>query len=104
MKRTWKVTLAAILTLIGGIVGIVYGAFALLGTGVVAELTGLGWLTGIGGGLLALGILALIGAILMFKRKVWGYCLFAAICAMFPIIPLGVAAIIFVVMGKREFA
>ena len=101
MKRTWKVTLAAILTLIGGIFGIAAGSGA---TGVLASLTGFGWATGMAAVFLALGILAIIGAILMFKRKVWGFCLFGAICAMFPVVPLGVVAIIFVVMGKKEFA
>jgi len=104
MERTWKATTAGILTIIGGICGIVAGAAALGLTAVIGELTGLFGFTGIGGGLLALGIIALIGGIMTLKRKVWGFALAGAICAMFPLVPLGVLAIIFVAMGRKEFA
>jgi len=103
MQRTWKATTAGILTIIGGIVGIVAGGIALLGTGLASMLTGFEWLSGIGGGFLALRIIALIAGIMTLKRRAWGFCLAGAICAMFPIIPLGVMAIIFVSMAKREF-
>ena len=104
MERTWKTKTAGILTIIGGITGIVFGAAALVGTGIIAALTGFDWMAGIGGGLLALGIIALIGGIMTLKRKVWGFALAGAICAMFPLVPLGVLAIIFVSMGRKEFA
>jgi len=103
MKRTWKVTLAGILTIIGGIFGIIAGAAALGLTAVIAELTGLFGFSGIGGGFLALGIIALIGGIMMLKRKIRGLALAGAICAMFPLVPLGIVAIIFVSMGMKEF-
>jgi hypothetical protein len=103
MGKTWKGTTAGIMTLIGGILGIVFGAFAVMGTAIASMLTGFEWLAGIGGGLLALGIIALIAGIMTLKRKAWGFCLAGAICAMFPIVPLGVLAIIFVAMAKREF-
>jgi hypothetical protein len=103
MGRTWKGTTAGILTIIGGIVGIVAGGIAIMGTGLASMLTGFEWLAGIGGGFLALGIIALIAGIMTLKRKVWGFCLAGAICAMFPIVPLGVLAIIFVAMAKKEF-
>jgi len=95
---------AGILTIIGGIFGIVAGAFALGATTALAALTGMFGLEAIGGGLLALGIVALIGGIFTLKRKVWGFSLAGAICAMFPCIPLGVLAIIFVSMGRKKFA
>jgi len=104
MERTWKATTAGIMTIIGGIIGIVAGAAALGLTAVIGELTGLFGFTGIGGGFLALGIIALIGGIMMLKRKVWGFALAGAICAIFPIVPLGILAIIFVSMGRKEFA
>jgi hypothetical protein len=105
MERTWKPTTAGILTIIGGIFGIVAGAFAttisaLIGT--LAEMPGLGAM--IGAPLLGIGIVALIGGIYTMKRKAWGFALTGAILALFPIIPLGVLAIIFVSMGKKEFA
>ena len=104
MERTWKGTTAGILTIIGGIVGIIFGSFAIFGTTLAAALTGFAWIGAIGGGLLALGIVALIGGISTMKRKTWGLALVGAICALFPIVPLGVMAIIFVTMGKSEFA
>ena len=94
---------AGILTIIGGIIGIVAGAIALGVTAAVAALTGMFGLEGIGGGLLALGIIALIGGIFILRRKVWGFSLTSAICAMFPCVPLGVLAIIFVSIGKKKF-
>ena len=103
MERTWKTKTAGILTIIGGIVGIVAGTLALGITTVAAEITGLFGLGAIGGGFLALGIIALIGGIMMLKRKIRGLALAGAICAMFPLIPLGIVAIIFVSMGMKEF-
>ena len=95
---------AGILSIIGGIVGIVVGAIALGATTLVAAITGMFGLGAIGGGLIALGIVALIGGIFALRRKAWGFALAGAICAMFPIIPLGVLAIIFVSIGRKAFA
>ena len=104
MERTWKGTTAGVLTIIGGIFGIASGAIVLgFGTAFTFGIPGLELLAGIGGGLLALGILALIGGITTLRRKVWGFSLAGAIFAMFPIIPLGVISIIFVSMAKKEF-
>ena len=105
MERTWKPTTAGILTIIGGIFGIVVGAFATTISeliGIFAGMPGLGAM--IGAPLIGIGIVALIGGIYTMKRKVWGFALTGAILALFPIIPLGVLAIIFVSMGKKEFA
>jgi len=104
MEKTWKGTTAGILTIIGGIVGIIAGALALAATTIAAALTGMFGLEAIGGGLLAMGIIALIAGIVTMRRKLWGFALAGAILAMFPIIPLGVLAIIFVSMGKKEFS
>ncbi len=104
MERTWKVTTAGILTIIGGIAGIVAGTIALGITAIAAEFIGWFGLGAIGGGFLALGIIALIGGIMMLKRKVWGFALTGAICALFPLVPIGILAIIFVSKGRKEFA
>ena len=105
MERTWKVTTAGILTIIGGITGIVAGTIALGITAVAAEFIGWFGLGAIGGGFLALGIISLIGGIMMLKRKgPWGFALVGAICALFPLVPIGILAIIFVSKGRKEFA
>ena len=107
MEKTWRGTWGGILAIIGGCFGIGVGAYvATIGTlaGAFAALPGFEWIGAIGGGLLALGIIALIGGIITLKRKAWGFALTGAICALFPIVPLGILAIIFVLMGRREFA
>ena len=95
---------AGISSIIGGIVGIVAGAIALGITALAAQITGMFGLEAIGGGFLALGIIALIGGIVTLRRKAWGLALAGAICALFPVVPLGIFAIIFVSMGRKKFA
>ena len=105
MERTWKGTTAGILTIIGGIFGIGAGAvFAALGTAFLAGIPGMELMAGIGAGIIGIGVVALIAGIFTLRRKSWGFALAGAILALFPIIPLGVLAIIFVSMGKNEFA
>jgi hypothetical protein len=55
-----------------------------------------------GGLLLALGILAVTGGISAIKKKGFGLSLAGAICAL-PTGLLGILAVIFVALGKREF-
>jgi len=121
MERTWKGTTAGILTIIGGCVGIGIGAlialFAMplgmigamaggLGEAAIGGLLGgLGGIIGmIGAGIIGLGIVALIGGIYALRRRIWGFALTGAILATFCMAPLGVLAIIFVSMGKKEFS
>lgn len=104
MEKTWKPTTAGILSIIGGIIAIAFGAiFATIGTAFLYGIPGLEIMGGIGGGIIALGVIALIGGIMALKRKAWGFALTGAIFACFPVIPLGILAIIFVAMGKSEF-
>ena len=105
MERTWKGTTAGVLTIIGGICGIAIGAIiATLGSAFLWGIPGLELIAGIGGGIIAIGVIALIGGIFTLRRQSWGFALAGAILALFPIIPLGVLAIIFVSMGKDEFS
>ena len=105
MERTWKGTTAGILTLIGGIAGIAVGAvLVIFGAEFLAGIAGMDLMAGIGAGLFAFGITALIAGIFTLRRKSWGFALAGAILALFPIVPLGVLAIIFVSMGKKEFS
>jgi len=55
-----------------------------------------------GGCVGVLGIVALTGGISSIRRKSFGLSLAGAICAL-PSVPLGVLAVIFVALGKREF-
>jgi hypothetical protein len=118
MEKTWKPKTAGILSIIGGSFGIGAGAWVTLMGGWGMNGWGMhgpgmygmygpgmfGWVAALGGGLLALGIIALIGGIITLRRKAWGFALASAICALFPVVPLGILAIIFVSMGRKEFA
>ncbi len=115
--RTWKGTTAGILTIIGGVIGIgaagCVGCIAtgtgIAGLGLNAIFPGLGVpIAALGAGLLALSVtlvvLAIVGGTSALARKRWGLALTGAICACFPVIPIGVLAIIFVALAKNEFS
>ncbi len=121
MERTWKPTTAGILTIIAGCLGIGGGALITLvamplglggaiagGLGEAAIGALLGGFAGIigmiGAGIIGVGIVALIGGIYALRRRIWGFALAGAILATICTMPLGVLAIIFVSMGRREFA
>jgi len=57
----------------------------------------------IGGCVGILGIIAIVGGVSAIRRKRFGLSLAGAICAL-PSAPLGVLAVIFVALGKREFS
>jgi len=120
MERTWKPTTAGILSIIAGAVGIGGGILiALFGgiLGLVSALVGSlgeilvsGFLGGLGGiigmigaAAIGLGTVAIIGGIFALRRRVWGLALTGAILATSSMPVLGVLAIIFVSMGRREF-
>jgi len=56
----------------------------------------------IGGLILVLGIIAIAGGFSAIRRKSFGLALAGAICAL-PSVILGILAVIFVSLGKREF-
>jgi hypothetical protein len=103
MRKTWKSTAAGILTICGGIPGIVFGR-TIVTTGETWPL--IPAMAAIGGGLIALGVVAVVGGVYALRRRLWGLALAGAICALFPfvVVPVGVLAIIFVSLGKKEFA
>jgi hypothetical protein len=106
----------------GGILSIVAGAFEMTFGAVVTALTMSGVIPGVfhrgrfdihimpsftylGVPLLVLGIIAIVGGISALRRKGFGLSLAGAICALpSPILViLGILAVIFVALGKREF-
>ena len=92
------ITLAAIPL---GLVGAMAGAIKELGiiSGLLAGLAGVI----IGAGLIGVGAVAVVGGIYALKRRLWGFALAGTILATICSTPLGVLAIIFVSLGKREF-
>ncbi len=61
------------------------------------------WAIVVGGLLLVLGIIAIIGGVSAIRRNSFGLSLAGAICALIPLNLLGLLAVIFVSLGKREF-
>ena len=104
MEKTWKPTTAGILTIIAGIGGIVVGAFVATIGAFAGALSGLAGFGAIGAPLIGIGVVALIGGIYAMRRRAWRFALTGAILAAICMAPLGILAIIFVAMGKREFA
>jgi hypothetical protein len=116
----------------GGILSIIVGAFEVIGGGMMVALISLRialrpWLSSfwpgvpgawheyswavvpiwpmiiMGGVLLVLGIIAIVGGVSAIRRKIFGLSLAGAICALIPLNLLGLLAVIFVSLGKREF-
>ena len=111
MEKTWKPATAGVLGIIAGIVGVIFGiVLAALGTtgGGILAIFGLPALGGIVAGAAAipliLGIVAILGSIQALGRRRWGLALAGSICSLFCVWFLGIPAIIFVILGKREFA
>lgn len=133
MERTWKPTTAGILTIIRGSMRIAFGIVVIVAGGWVGALAGLDWsswveewagvygleaidlqsilteifgisstvLIAIGIVLLVFGVVALVGGISAIKRKRWGLALAGSILSLPGI--LGILAIIFLSLGKKEF-
>ena len=63
---------------------------------------GIIWWIGTGVSIFAVGIVAVLGGVSAMRRKIFGLSLAGAICAL-PSGLLGILAVIFVALGKREF-
>lgn len=105
-KKTWLPTVAGILSIVAGAFELLVG-MAIGGVGAILttfmSMPGLGAFVGFP--LMALGIVAVIGGICSIRRRVWGLALAGAICSLFfpHITVLGILAIVFVAVSKREF-
>jgi hypothetical protein len=103
MGKTWKPTVAGILSIIAGSIGVIIGI-------VVAAVGGIGWFfampwfSAIAAPIIVVGVIAIIGGIYALRREFWGLALAGSICALLgPWAILGILAIIFVSLGKGEF-
>ncbi len=111
----------------GGILSIIVGAFEVLGGGIMVALISLGIPLGlwclplhprfvdacgmrifpicliiVSGLIFVLGVVAIAGGVSAIRRKSFGLALAGAICAL-PSVILGILAVIFVSLGKKEF-
>ena len=119
MEKTWKPTVAGILEIISGSVGLVAvfgliiaisvtGGFYIPGTEQIPKFVP-SLLTGITVPLVILSILSLVGGIYALLRKKWGLALAGSISAIFASIPLlgglpvGITATVLTALSKNEF-
>lgn len=116
MKKAGKPTIAGILNICGGGVGIGVGIYMNLYNHVIDGMTGLGglvslaqlgrFLAAFGGIAIGLGVISLIGGICAIKRRRWGLALAGAITAM-PLVPvgtpLGIVSTVLLAKGRHEF-
>lgn len=102
-SKTWMPTAAGVLMLIAGILGMLRGVGELIG-GLFAQgffrFIGLelgGWLS------IVLAIVVFIAGLMALGRKMWWLALAGAILAAVHFWLLGILAIIFVALSKKEF-
>ena len=111
MERTWKPTVAGILNIVAGVLGLLAGIglalmFQILGSLAAEFIPGLpsGPLFAlIGVPLIILGIVAIVGGIFALRRRIWGLAYAGGICALLLTLILGILSITFVSLGKSEF-
>ncbi len=118
-----KSTIGGILSIVAGAIGVVAGLMLLMVTFMVSSIFSDGsiyysssmseeqmitMLAVIYGGLaflaLAGGVLGIVGGIFAVQRKRWGWALAGAIAGCLTFLPLGIASVVLVAMGKPEFA
>ncbi len=103
MEQTWKPVAAGILSIIAGVAATISGLGLTVLGGVIGVPFGAGWLGAFGVPWLIIGVFAIIGGAYSIKRRFWGLALAGAICALSGYFILGLLAIIFVCMGRNEF-
>ena len=116
--KTWKTKAAGVLAIVSGVLAVSQWV-----TVAVLEVLALGWLpmgtlAGLGAVVaaaftiaIATGIVAIVGGVFALKRRRWRLALAGSICAIFSVVflpilvnvPLAIAAIVLVVLGRREF-
>jgi len=119
MEKTWKPTVAGILDIITGALGLIGVTFLIIG-GFFIPVWSTNGALGIPGtqaipffipsifwGIIIfsaiIGILALVGGIYAVQRKKWGWALTGSIAAILSNLILGILATIFTAMSKDEF-
>jgi len=115
MKTTWKPQVAGILSILGGVVGLM-GSFGIL-IAITAISAGRHWagnwdwevgdvipiLWAIGIPMFLCAVTSIVGGIFAVQRKYWGLALAGSITAFCPIWIFGLMATIFTAISKDEF-
>jgi hypothetical protein len=121
-SRSGLLTAGGVLSIVAGALEVILGGLAVAALAILRVLFGVAllpfnpdprfghavalvpfWSVIVGVPLLALGIVAIVGGVYAIRRRVFGLALAGAICALVPLNPLGLLAVIFVAVSKREF-
>ena len=92
-EKTWKPTVAGILCIIAGAIGVISG----IALAVFFASSGAGWFGAVTGApLTILGIVAIVGGIYALRRRRWGLALAGSICTL-------IGCVIFMIFGAIVF-
>ena len=117
VEKTSKPTVAGILAIISGVLGLIWAVIMFIGFGVVSGALGIptGYIPEFVAGIvlgwaipnLIIALLALLGGVYSVQRKMWGLSLAGSIAAILTFFPfsilLGIPAVIFSAQSKDEF-
>lgn len=108
MKRTWMPTVAGILDIVSGSVGLVWFCIMLVGGAALRFMPRMPMMLpplimGMAVPLVIVAILAIVGGVYALQRKNWGLALAASIAAFFPLWILGIPAIVLTSLSREEF-
>jgi len=108
-----KPTVAGILDIISGVLGLIGAISMFIGFDVVSGALGIptGYIPefvpdlvlGLAIPLAIIAVLALVGGVYALQRKMWGWALAGSILAILAFFPLGIAATVLVAQSKYEF-
>lgn len=117
-NRTWVPTAAGVVQIVSAVTALTGAVAMLVALGIILSIQhsemhdpgdefGLALAASLLGAFAActaiLGVLALVGGLSTLRRKSFGWALTGAIASIFCLAPLGIAALILVVVGQSEF-
>ena len=106
MQKTWKPTVAGVLSIVAGALILLFAFIISLGMTVAAPFrSALVSVVLFSALYLGTGIVALVGGIFSLQRRHWGLSLAGSICALMPpATMLGIASIVFTALAREDFA
>ena len=113
MEKTNKPTVAGILAIISGVLGLIWAISLFIGFGVVSGALDIptgyipefvpGLVLGLAIPSAIIAVLAIVGGVYALQRKMWGWALAGSILAILAFLPLGIAATVLAAQSKNEF-
>lgn len=114
MKKDWMPVVAGVLEIVAGVCAFIGTAAVIFAVALINYLPEVqeedvpvelltGFLVCIGIGLAILGLVGVIGGIFAVRRRGFGWAMAGSIAALFTATPLGVIALILVLVAEREF-